>query len=196
MLKFGALLFVLYLAFSWFERGPAPLAISPGMLAPNAPKQRPLRNEAAFTYAEHRIQPLASFALEARVLRREDYRFDRAAKLSPVDLALGWGPMSDTAVLSQLEIRQSHRWYHWRAEELPISREEIEHHSANMHLIPATPAIAKRVDRIRPGQLVRISGKLVGVEGPDHWHWRSSLSREDTGDGSCEVIWVEEITTR
>ena len=35
----------------------------------------------------------------ARVLGTERYRFDRASELSLVDLALGWGPMSDTRAL-------------------------------------------------------------------------------------------------
>ena len=37
----------------------------------------------------HTITPLQPFRLEARVLGREDYRFDRGARISPTDLALG-----------------------------------------------------------------------------------------------------------
>jgi hypothetical protein len=28
---------------------------------------------------------------------------------------------------------------------------------------------------------------------PDGWRWRSSLTREDTGAGACELVWVERI---
>jgi hypothetical protein len=50
------------------------------------------------------LTSLASFDIRARVLARERYRFDRAADLSPIDLALGWGRMSESAVLDQLKI--------------------------------------------------------------------------------------------
>ena len=31
------------------------------------------------------------------------------------------------------------------------------------------------------------------VKAQDGWTWRSSLSREDTGGGSCELMLVEEV---
>lgn len=140
----------------------------------------------------YRIQPLARFSIQARVLGAERYRFGREADLSPLDLALGWGPMSDSAVLSRISISQGNRFYHWRVEnEFPIPREAIETHSANMHLIPATEAVADRMLGPRPGQIVRIQGFLVEASAADGWRWRSSLTRKDTGGGACELIWVE-----
>src|SRR6185369_12554143 len=59
----------------------------------------------------YRIAPLQSFSLEARVLASERYRFGREADLSPIDLALGWGAMSDSAVLADFDITQSGRFY-------------------------------------------------------------------------------------
>ena len=43
---------------------------------------------------------LAGFSVEARVLGREDYRFDREADYAPTDLALGWGRMTEDAVVA------------------------------------------------------------------------------------------------
>jgi hypothetical protein len=38
---------------------------------------------------------------------------------------------------------------------------------------------------------------LVKVEQPSSgWRWVSSLSREDTGAGACELIWVESLSVR
>jgi len=34
---------------------------------------------------------------------------------------------------------------------------------------------------------------LVEVKAQDGWTWRSSLSREDTGNGACELMLVEEV---
>ena len=43
------------------------------------------------------------------------------------------------------------------------------------------------------GEIVRLSGFLVDAAGPEGDRWRSSLSRTDTGDQSCEVFYVEEL---
>ncbi|MDR3685068.1 MAG: hypothetical protein P4L11_15170, partial [Geothrix sp.] len=68
---------------------------------------------------------------------------------------------------------------------------EVVSHSANMHLIPSSESVARRLLSVKPGQLVELRGQLIRADGKDGWRWVSSLSRTDTGDGSCEVVWVE-----
>ena len=176
----------------WWWQG-RPLSQAPGVLAPLDPLQTEPEARETWTYRNHRITPLAHFELRARVLSTERYRFDRAAKLSPVDFALGWGPMSDSRILEAITIRQQDRWYFWSSGNLPIAAGEIISHSANMHLIPASAAVEKRLLSVRTGQIVEFKGQLVRADGNDSWVWVSSLSRADTGDGSCEVIWVESL---
>ena len=130
------------------------------------------------------------------MLAREDYRLDREAELAPMDLALGWGPMSDESVLAQIEISQSGRWYRWFARQLPIPRRQIERHSANMHMIPADESVADRLDDVRVGEVVALRGYLVEVRADDGWRWRSSLTRDDTGSRSCELVFVEQVSVR
>lgn len=140
------------------------------------------------------ITPLADFEFEARVLGREDYRLDAGARLSPTDLALGWGPMANPAIVRQLHISQSNRWYFWRSEAAPpIPPGEIARHSANMHMIPANPVVARQLARVTVGQRIRLHGKLVRVDGRDGFTWVSSLSREDTGSGSCELVLLQAL---
>jgi hypothetical protein len=150
----------------------------------------PQLSSGSWRVAEHTVSALENFQLEARILGREDYYFDRGAKL---DLALGWGPMADPEVLRHISISQRNRWYFWHAEQLPIERRQIEIHSANMHLIPASPEVANTLAGLKEGQQIRLSGQLVRVDGDDGYRWASSLSREDTGDGACELIWVEQL---
>jgi hypothetical protein len=133
------------------------------------------------------------FALEARVLSREDYRRGREAELSPTDLALGWGPMATDDVLEAIEISQSNRWYHWRTRQYPIPRFEIESHSANVHLVPASEQVAEEISQVRRHDRIRLAGQLVDVVADDGWRWRSSRSRTDTGNGACELLLVESI---
>ena len=141
--------------------------------------------------------PLAGFSIEARVLGREDYRFDREADYAPTDLALGWGRMTEDAVVARLDIRQSGRWYRYRWQgDPPIPLAEIVRSSANMHMVPSNTAIAAALDAVKAGDRVRIDGWLVQIDTPDGWHWRSSLTREDSGAGACEVIYVCGVSKR
>jgi hypothetical protein len=41
--------------------------------------------------------------------------------------------------------------------------------------------------------LIHLSGLLVEATGPEIGTWRSSLSRTDSGNGACELVWVEEL---
>jgi hypothetical protein len=175
----------------WSER---PIVHPPGILAEADPVQSALDTTARpLAKRGYQIMPLQSFSLSARVLSKERYRFDGGADLAPVDLALGWGRMSDQAVLDAFDISQSGRFYFWHVKQFPIPRREIETHSANMHMIPATEDVERRLLRVRAGQLVTLAGYLVDARGPNGWHWRSSLTREDTGDGACELVWVETL---
>jgi hypothetical protein len=142
-----------------------------------------------------RMTPLAGFSIEARVLSREDYSLGREAAYSPTDLALGWGRMTDDAVVSRLDISQGGRWYRYRWKDAPpIPLDEIVRSSANMHMIPADDAVAAALDRIERGERVRIDGWLVEVNAEDGWRWRSSLTRDDSGGGACELVYVCSIT--
>ncbi|GGA69319.1 hypothetical protein GCM10011521_04390 [Arenimonas soli] len=170
-----------------------PQMASPAGLA--EPLQVLVADAPVATIDGHRLRPLAAFALEARVLGREDYRFDRNAALSPTDLALGWQRMADPAVYKQLDISQRGRWYHyrWGAEGPPLPVQEIVRSSANMHLVPANDRVAAAIDRVKKDQTVRLQGWLVEIRSDDGWLWRSSLTREDSGDGACELIYVCEL---
>ncbi|MFZ5605706.1 MAG: hypothetical protein ACOY4A_00510 [Pseudomonadota bacterium] len=140
------------------------------------------------------LTALAGFSVDARVLAREDYRFGHEAAYSPSDLALGWGRMADPAILKHLSIHQSGRWYHyrWRGHP-PIPPAEIARSSANMHIVPADERVAATLHRLHAGQHVRLDGWLVRID--DHgWHWASSLRRDDTGRGACELVYTCAIT--
>jgi len=133
---------------------------------------------------------VADFELEARVLGRRDYRFGTEAALSPMDLALGWGPMARDEVLDSIHIRQRNRFYYWSTREFPIPRQDIIAHSSNMHLIPANDEAWRQLKQVRQDSIVRLSGYLVNVDRDDGWRWRTSLRRDDSGHGACEIVLV------
>lgn len=145
-----------------------------------------------FNFKGYEIRPMADFTLKARILSYKYYSSDKEAELSPVDLALGWGPMSQSKVLDKIDISQRNRWYFWSTENFPIPRNEIEINSANMHIIPGNEDISKRLENVKRGQIVELKGHLVECI-QDGWRWKSSLTRNDTGGGACEVLFVEAL---
>lgn len=157
------------------------------------PMQNNLPQTHTLQFNEYELKLLAEFSIDARVLGKENYRLGREADLSPWDFALGWGEMARPEIAEQFEIRQSGRWYHWRTQQLPIPQRQVETSSANMHLIPANAQVREQLERLDEEDQLRLRGFLVEARGDDGWRWRSSLSREDTGNGACEVILVTEV---
>ena len=170
------------------------VTLGPGVMVSEVPQQERIDSSVSYSIDDYSIAGVAKFSIKAKVLSRKNYHIGREADLSPIDLALGWGNMSDEAVLEKIEISQSNRFYRWHVEPFPIPRREIETHSANMHLIPASDAVKRAIDRVRKGDIVEISGSLVNVtSNTGDWHWNSSQTRNDTGKGACELILVESL---
>jgi hypothetical protein len=181
----------------WHNWRLRPLQPADGVIAPTEPFQRELDGAPPFAHGRWMLTPRARYDITARILSREDYRFDAVSDLVPEDLAFGWGPMSDNRVLLAFDISQAARFYSWRAKAaLPISREDVIEHSANTHVIPADAVVGLQLSRLRRGQVVHLTGLLVdGVRDDGRWI-RTSLTRSDTGEGACEVMFVEQVDDR
>jgi len=172
-----------------------PISYPAGVLIESEPAQIEIAGTELVEFGEYKLKLLARFSVDARILHQKVYRYDRESKLAPVDLALGWREMSDQAVLDRLTISQSTRFY-WYQYQMPppIPREQIVSRSTNVHVIPASPAVASFCKSLRAGELVHLEGKLVEATGPEINSWRSSLSRTDSGNGACELMLVEDCS--
>jgi hypothetical protein len=159
----------------------------PGVLAAADPVQHLIDSAPLIERGEFRLRPRAEFDATVRVLHRENYSLGALASLVPTDFAVGWGRMSDSAVLAGIEISQANRFYFWRTESWPIDRADIESHSANWHVIPANDRVRNELARVRQGNVVELHGRLVDVEGREGG-MSTSLSRNDTGPGACEIL--------
>jgi len=186
---FGLLILGAY--YVWSERE---LRQPPGVLAPHEPRQVALpESRPPFEKNGYWLQPLAFFEASARVLSKKFYIFDRQAELAPVDLALGWGDMSDSEILNQIDISQENRFLLTSSVHSPLSAAETTLQTSNVHIIPANETIEAQIKSVRKGQIVSISGYLVEARATDGFKWRSSLVRTDSGNGACELLWVDKI---
>lgn len=170
-----------------------PVEHPPGVLVKETPLQRDVP-ASHFMVEDYQLTRKASFEIRARVLSTEPYYMGHTADVSPVDFALGWGPMSDQAVLDRIKVSQSGRWYRTKWElPAPIPEQMIVSSSSNMHMIPADSSIERALKKIRKGDIVRLKGYLVDVDHDSGFYWRSSMSRTDSGDGACELVYVESL---
>jgi len=171
---------------------------APGVLVRADPSQGPTLRGVPWKENGNQFTPLATFHLRARILHTESYWWDHGSIISPLDLAVGWGPMSDQAILDQMSISQGQRWYTWRPQRrrLPLTIDEIVSHSANIHTIPSTPEIKKQLRHLRAGDIAELDGYLVEAQIAGGGKWTSSLTRTDVGGGACELMWVRDVTVR
>ncbi len=168
-----------------------------GQIASDAPHQRTYENGKPFQVKDFTLTPRAKFSLTARVLATERYRSDAASAIIPIDIAFGWGPMSDTGLISQLKISQSGRFYFWRYEnQASAPHDVIIRSSANMHLIPANSSTKDTLLAARVGDVLELDGELVDIKRRDGWSMNTSLTREDSGGGACEIIYVTNAAVR
>lgn len=152
----------------------------------------PADSPASFQHHGARYDVKAAFVIEAVVLSTMRYRVGAHASAVPLDVALGWGPMADAAVLDHLRVRQNDRYFFWSSRgPLPIDRSAIEHHAANLHLSWGKGAVGDVVYGLDAGDVVHLEGALVDIH-DDDGVMASSLVRTDVGGGACEVMWVDE----
>ena len=163
----------------------------PGVLVAAEPEQHLISGQPLPAPRGWTLTAAATYRIQARVLHTRRY-WDDGSALVPYDVALGWGPMSDQAVLDRLKISQSTRFmfYQW-TDTPPIPGKEIGCHSSNNHLIAANPEVAAVIRKLRVGQIATLRGYLVNATGPNGGHWNTSLSRTDDGPGACELFYVE-----
>ena len=170
-----------------------------GPIAPFEPNQSDLEEEFAFEWEGYTITAVHGFGIEALVLGRKNYTQGDLGALVPIDLALGWGQVSDPAWVKHLRVEQSERVYRWSYPRgTPLDPETVAVNSANMHIMPATPEIAKKLESVARGDVVRLSGFLVDVtmspeDGSEGFTWLTSRIRTDTGLGACELILVTSV---
>lgn len=160
----------------------------------NAPVQSELNSKKTYKKAGHQLEAVAAFQVQAKVLSAAQYRTGREAKISPVDLALGWNKMASDTLLSQVAVTQSGRFASMQYDPTQdINVNDIIHNSSNVHMIPATRELDKTLHGIKKGQIVQIEGYLVNIRHKDGWRWLTSTSRTDRGDGACEILLVKAV---
>lgn len=139
-----------------------------------------------------RVTVLAPYSGNFRILGFKDYQNDPESKFSPIDFAVSEGLLASKYYYPLIGVKQDNRFLTWSMKPLPLPPKKAMELVSNIHIIPANEAIAKELKHIKKGDLVQLAGDLVEVD-DNGWTWRSSLSRDDVGEGACELLRVRSI---
>lgn len=166
------------------------------------PRQRTI-DEAPFEALREdvriRVKPRATFVAQGYVLDTSRFLLARWEDVAPLDVTIAWGGLATRANLEALEVNTENRMAHveWDGPE-PAPRALITTNLANVHVVPASEEIERRLGQVKRGRLVRLTGRLVDVDvldeaGATIRRASTSLTRSDGGDGACEQLWLEEL---
>jgi hypothetical protein len=143
------------------------------------------------------LTPLAEYKVSGMVVCKASYSDDWDGKISPVDLAIVWGKLAEPDYGRYITFWHGFRWYNYKwGERSPVDASYIITHSSNNHIIPANENIYRAIKTIKKKDKVVLEGFLVNLKGTYKGQtvtWNTSLSRNDTGYGSCELFYVSKV---
>ena len=151
------------------------------------------------------VAPRYDYRITGLLVRKKVYGWwviDRAEKVFPVDLCLLWGDNLRNNVHREPSVKfaQDCRWcwVRWKGN-VPFNPRQM----SNNHLLPADDRVEASIKRLHHGDQICLRGQLVNVNArlldkggrydSEAVTWNSSVTRDDSGDGACEVIYVREV---
>jgi hypothetical protein len=155
-----------------------------------------IRQEGGVTFT---IRPLYRYRIAGRIVGKDEYFLSPLDRLAPMDLTIATGEILRPEIFSQFTFRKYSRHFSYQyvfpGGTPPLSPQYIASHVSNSHLIFANDAVHAAARDARVGDMVEIEGSLVTVSGTGSdgrtWTWRTSTTRADQGEGSCELVYVE-----
>lgn len=146
------------------------------------------------------VSPRFSYDLRGMVVSHHDcgawwdiYHHDRWKDfLNIKDLCVIWGENLETGVYRDMKFRND-SWtcsYFWPDTEVGARFREDQ--LSNNHLLCADDTLRRRILGTRRGDLVRVRGHLAEYAHGGTFHRGTSTRRDDTGNGACETLFVED----
>ncbi len=145
----------------------------------------------------------AYYEVSGRVVATASYYASTVENMAAQkDVAVVWGKLATDEYLNKFTFNApGNRFVYWKTTDSDWYRahtndKEISQMHSNNHLVSNNKQINDEISNIKDGDYVRIKGYLVNLywqENGSNHTWRSSLTRDDSGDGACEVIYVTDV---
>ena len=192
----------LTLLVAFWNRNDLPGAIEFHPMLNDEPQQWPIDNKpltVPYAGVEYRVEPQYSYELYGLVVSYRQHDGESSMHrwsndhLNVADVCVVWSNTAFSPTLSKLDFwngiftcnvqtRDSVAWSNFKMNQL-----------SNNHLISADPLIRDRVAQIRIGDQIRVKGSLARYGAVGGGLRGTSTTRDDTGDGACETILVDEF---
>ncbi len=147
------------------------------------------------------LTPLYHYDISGLIVGAFNYKnfsVEKSEKVFPLDLCLIWGSNLAKKVHLNAEVHFSQDcrwcWVNWSGP-VDFNLQEL----SNNHLLINDDRIWRIAKELKRGDQVRITGELVNARirplkgGGVPITWNTSLTRDDSGAGACELIYVEDI---
>lgn len=178
----------------WFYETMRPVPQPPGVLAPDPPRVSELTQKArTFVRNEYVFTALAKFDLRARILSVERYGRDRESQVALLDVVLGWGRMSDSKTLKNVDVAQTERRVISKSYDPALPDAEVESSILNLHLVTSNPETEKLLRQLRAGNIVHFEGYLVEAVAGDGWRWKGQIPQDRVRALPGTLLWVERV---
>jgi hypothetical protein len=158
---------------------------------------RPITIEGKQGFQEATMTFLARYRVKGLVVAVQQIQ-DRGSWMSAADVGLAWGRMAEPEVNRHMRYGQRGRFlYYFPKPGLPVASDYLQTHTSNNHILTVSDSMLNVVKNLEPGDQVTFDGYLVKLSGKGRrggrFTWKSSLRRTDTGDGACEIMYIERI---
>lgn len=191
-------------AAGWWYKSQLPYPNEIIQAARSAPQQeRTSSSSFDFDYGgvTYRIQPVAEYQLTGLVVSHNNtsgigdiYHDSNSVDLK--DLCLIWGSSFKNLAYQKVSFSSAPWTCYVKAQDRKVWEQFDMYQLSNNHLIGATAEVRRIIKSVRIGDQVAIRGQLVRYfpENQPGLARNTSMVRTDTGNGACEVIFVEEIS--
>ena len=186
-------------SFFTIHRLPPPAEIAPEIYA--EPAQEPDAME-PFTVTKenitYTITPLFTYDISGLLVTQHNSRswIDISHKawkdfLNTKDISLIWGYNIKAGDYRKLHYYHAD-WTGYYEYSSPV--DFVGKCFSNNHLLPADDKVAKAILSAQVGDQVRAKGYLVNYSHSGGFERKTSVTRDDTGNGACEIIYVNDFT--
>jgi len=143
------------------------------------------------------VAPVADYSIAGLVV--SEHKSDSFAdyyhelwhdQLNVGDLCVVWGQNLSGGLYRRIDFWSEPFTCNFRTTDEEAWRAFRTNEISNNHLLAKNRTLRRQILSARVGDVVRIEGKLARYSNDRGFHRGTSLTREDTGDGACETIWV------
>lgn len=170
------------------------------------PKQLPLDDAQTFRVKarghSYVVTPLFAYELYGMVVSRHhsdswfDYHHEQWKDfLNVADLCVIYADNLSSNVYQKIRFSSSDYTCHFRWSDPVVGEFFSGRALSNNHVLANKPALIRKIKKVRPGDQIYMKGHLVNYheQNCSECLRPSSISRDDEGQGACEVVFLEDF---